>query len=63
MQQLLRLPDVIQRTALGRSTIYDLMEKGAFPRPIKISGARSNAWISSEIEDYVQARIAERQTA
>lgn len=61
MQQLIRLPEVIQRTSLGRSTIYDLMEKGAFPRPVKISGARSNAWITSEIDAYVEARIADRE--
>ena len=61
MPKLLRLPDVIERTSLRRSTIYDLMEKGAFPRPVKISGARSNAWIADEIQAYVEARIAERE--
>lgn len=63
MQQLLRLPDVIQRTSLRRSTIYDLMDKGLFPRPVKISGARSNAWIAAEIDEYVEDRITERGLA
>jgi len=63
MQKLLRLPQVIERTSLKRSTIYDLMEKRSFPRPIKISGARQNAWIESEVDDYVAARIAEREAA
>lgn len=63
MQKLLRLPDVIERTSLKRSTIYDLMERGAFPRPIKISGARQNAWIESEVDAYIEARIAERVPA
>lgn len=60
MQRLLRLTDVIERTSLKRSTIYDLMEKGLFPRPIKISGARQNAWLENEIEAYIEARIADR---
>ena len=63
MQKLLRLPEVIERTSLKRSTIYDLMEKGAFPRPVKISGARQNAWVESEVDAYVSARIAEREAA
>ena len=63
MQRLLRLPKVIERTALGRSTIYDLMEKGVFPRPIKITGARQNAWVADEIDAYIEARIAEREAA
>lgn len=63
MQRLLRLPQVIERTALKRSTIYDLMEKGAFPRPVKISGARQNAWVEAEVDAYIEARISEREAA
>ncbi|MGZ2411116.1 prophage regulatory protein [Sphingomonas sp. F9_3S_D5_B_2] len=60
MQKLLRLPEVIQLTNLRRSTIYDLMGKGEFPRPLKITGARLNAWSMDEIETYVAARAADR---
>lgn len=63
MQRLLRLPQVIERTSLKRSTIYELMEKGVFPRPVKISGARQNAWVEAEVDAYVEARIAEREAA
>jgi prophage regulatory protein len=61
MQRLLRLPQVIERTSLSRSTLYELMERGAFPRPVKITGARANAWVQSEVEEYVRARIAQRE--
>jgi len=37
------------------------MEKGLFPRPIKISGARQNAWLETEVEAYIEARIADRE--
>lgn len=40
---LLRLPEVLELTKLGRSTLYRLMSDGQFPAPIKLS-ARAVAW-------------------
>ncbi len=62
MQKLLRLPQVIERTALRRSTIYEMMAVGRFPRPVKLN-LRSNGWLESEIGDWVATRIAEREAA
>ena len=59
MQKLLRLPEVIERTSLRRSTIYEMMQGGSFPKPVKLN-LRSNGWIESEVSDWVAARIAER---
>lgn len=33
---LLRLPKVIERTGLSRSSIYALITKGMFPAPVRI---------------------------
>jgi prophage regulatory protein len=63
MSELLRLPQVIERTNLRRSTIYNLMGVGKFPRPVKISGARLNCWQAHEIEAFIAARISEREAA
>lgn len=60
MQKLLRLPQVIERTSLRRSTIYEMMQKGSFPKPVK-PNQRSNGWIEDEIIDWVATRIAERE--
>lgn len=60
MQKLLRLPQVIERTSLRRSTIYEMMQKGSFPKPVKLN-QRSNGWIEDEIIDWVATRIAERE--
>lgn len=60
--QLLRLPDVMARTALSRSAVYDLMAAGHFPRPVKIGG-RLNAWPVTEIDAWIEARIAAREAA
>ena len=54
---LLRLPAVIERTGRPESTLYLDMEKGLFPRQIKI-GAYSVAWPDHEVDAIVAARIA-----
>jgi prophage regulatory protein len=62
MQKLLRLPQVLDLVPFCRSQLYIEMERGRFPKPIKIS-ERANAWIESEVVAFVDARIAERETA
>lgn len=57
--QLIRLPEVIEMTALSRSSIYRLMKKRDFPKSVKIGG-RAVAWILEEIEKWLEERIAER---
>lgn len=60
MQKLLRLPQVIERTSLRRSTIYEMMGNGSFPKPVKLN-RRSNGWIENEISNWVETRIARRE--
>jgi prophage regulatory protein len=55
-ERLLRLPEVRALTALSRSSIYAYMAAGAFPTAINI-GARSIAWIESDIAEWIDARI------
>lgn len=59
---LLRLPDVMAKTALSRTAIYAAMSSGAFPKPVKI-GQRINAWPADEVEKWIAGRIAEREAA
>ena len=53
---ILRLPAVIARTGLRRSTIYARAKQGTFPKPIKL-GPRAVGWVESEIEQFLEARI------
>ena len=55
----IRLPEVCTRVGLKRSTIYRLISLGRFPKHIKLS-EHASAWIESEIDDFMIARIAER---
>ncbi len=49
----LRRPEVEGRTGLSRSTIYAAMDRGAFPRPVRI-GLRAVAWRECDIEHWLE---------
>ena len=53
----LKLPEVRTRTAKSRSSIYQGIKDGTFPKPIKLGGPRAVGWIEAEIEAYNQACI------
>ena len=53
----LRLPDVKAETGLGKTTIYQLIGEGAFPKPVKIS-SRAVAWREGAIEAWKADRQA-----
>jgi prophage regulatory protein len=57
----IRIKDVQAICAMSRSSVYESIRKGEFPKPIKLCG-RSAAWVKSEIEEWAKARIvASRQ--
>ncbi len=62
VQSILRRADVERATGLPRSTIYEFMEKGKFPRPVQLSG-RSVGWLEDEIVAWQRKRIAERDVS
>ena len=53
-----RLPEVMARTGLSRSTIYHKMSLDEFPQSINL-GLRSVGWIAEEVEEWIQDRIDE----
>lgn len=55
----IKLPEVMAQTSLSRSHTYALAQKGEFPQPVKLS-ERSSAWIESEVLDWVECRISQR---
>ena len=57
--QLQKLPEVLAKTGLSKAHLYALAQKGVFPKPVKLS-ERSSAWIESEVQDWIDARIAAR---
>jgi prophage regulatory protein len=58
MKRFLRRKEVEALTGLPCSTIYQLMDEGQFPRPIRVT-RRIVAWVDTEIDEWQDARIAE----
>jgi prophage regulatory protein len=57
-RRFLRLPAVIERTGLGRDSIYRLAREDRFPRPVKLS-EHASGWLEEEVEAWAAARVAE----
>lgn len=53
---ILRLPAVMTRTGLSRSTIYLRVSEGRFPAPVSLGG-RAVGWIEGEIERWLEEQI------
>jgi prophage regulatory protein len=60
--RLLRLPEVIEITGLGRDTIYRYIRGGRFPRQRRIS-ERASGWREDEIRAWVDSRPAVESSA
>ena len=59
VRKLLRRRLVEELTGESRSTIYEKIQKGQFPKPVKL-GPRSVGWVEDEIAKYNDAKIAAR---
>ncbi len=56
--KVLRLPSVRSRVGLGRTTIYQRIADGTFPRQIHI-GPKAVGWIESEIDGWIAERVSQ----
>ena len=54
-RKVIRLPEVIDLTGMGRSTIYERKKKGRFPQSIQIS-PHAVGWYLDEVLDYINTR-------
>ncbi len=59
--QIWRLKKVMEQTGLGRSSIYNFIKDGSFPKPVPLGG-RAVGWLASEVEEWIRGRIRERDT-
>ena len=58
---ILRLPEVMARTGLSRSTIYVRLEQGRFPRPVSL-GSSAVGWVEAEVDEWMRERIVESRS-
>ena len=52
----IRLPEVLHRTGLSRTTVYRLMDSDEFPRQIPL-GSRIVVWNEKEIEQWMKEKL------
>lgn len=58
----LKLPAVKARTALSRSTLYNMISRGEFPTPVQL-GPRAVGWLEAEVEEWIAVRARRRSIA
>jgi prophage regulatory protein len=59
---MLRMKQLIEKTSLGKSTLYDMMDvkskryDSTFPRGIKLTEA-TVCWLESEVNTWIESKI------
>ena len=52
--RILRLPEVLARVGVKKTSLYDLIKKGLFPKARKLmANSRSVGWLEEEVDNYV----------
>lgn len=54
LDRLLRLREVEEAVGLKKSQIYARMEKGKFPRSVRLTGTRTTRWRTSDIAAWIE---------
>ena len=58
-ERILRMPKVVDRTGYCRSSVYNLINEGLFPKSV-VNGKRTVGWPESEVTAVIAARIASK---
>lgn len=58
-ERILRLPDVLYRTGLSRTTLYRKIAEGTFPQQVRIS-QNGSGWRASAVETWMDDPVAYR---
>lgn len=53
--RIMRVNEVMRQTGLPRSSLYNLISKGDFPRPKQLSDS-AVGWLAEEVWDWVGSR-------
>ncbi|MFH0782524.1 MAG: AlpA family transcriptional regulator [Pseudomonadota bacterium] len=57
--KIIRLPEVLDKTGLSRSSVFLKIKNGEFPSSIPL-GTRARGWLDSEINGWIQGRASLR---
>lgn len=59
-RRLLPLAEVMSRVGLRKTAVYDRVARGDFPAPVSLG--TTSRWVESEVEAWIEDRIAERDS-
>jgi prophage regulatory protein len=57
-ERFLRLPEVVRRVGISKSSVWLWIRQGRFPEPIRV-GPRVTCWRLTEIDAWIEAKAAE----
>lgn len=57
--RLIRLPEVMHKTGLRKTSIWTKSKAGQFPAYVKIDGV--TAWLEEEVDDWIKRHASARQ--
>lgn len=60
MHKFLRRRQVEAATGLPTSTLYELIGKGAFPRPVRLT-SRIVGWLETDVTEWQEQRLSEHR--
>lgn len=60
--RLLKIKDVMDKTGLGRTSIYKYIGLDQFPRPVPL-GEKRVAWVEHEIEEWIMTKVQQRDVS
>jgi prophage regulatory protein len=50
-----RRPELLELIGLSTSTLYDMMARGDFPRPVRL-GKRAVGWRERDVTEWLESR-------
>ncbi len=56
--RLLTLEQVLDKVAVGKTLIYQMVGSGEFPTPIKCG--RASRWVECELDEWIAAQMSKR---
>ena len=60
--RILKLKEVLNRTGLGKTTLYMLIKSADFPKQVPL-GLRAVGWLEKEVDSWIIKRIEARNNA
>ncbi|MHB1285186.1 MAG: helix-turn-helix transcriptional regulator [Leptospirillum sp.] len=60
-EKILKIHQVVEIVGISRSSVYNMVQRNDFPKPLKL-GSRSSGWLKSEVDAWIESRASLRFT-